>query len=122
MVVAPAIDGITNALVLVRIGYLTKERCRSFRQWDTKAQQSALIKALAATQKVALGLTGEILRKVGTGLGVLTEAAARGVSQAADAAGKAIGSTAESALKAMTDFGEKVAGLFGRKAPDEKEG
>ena len=75
VVAGPLVEGTTNALVLVRIGYIAKERCRSFRQWDVSTRRSALLRALKATQKVAVGLTTEVLRQVGGGLGAMAGAA-----------------------------------------------
>jgi uncharacterized membrane protein YcjF (UPF0283 family) len=112
VVAGPAIEGITNALVLIRIGYLTQERCRSFRRWDTEARRSAIARALAATQKVALGLTAEILRKVGTGLGFVAGAAVSGVAQVASAAAEGVASAAESAKGFAKELGGRIGGFF----------
>lgn len=82
LVAGPAVDGITNALVLIRIGYLARERCRSQRKWGTTGQRSALLAALAASQRVAVGLVSEILRQLGIGLGAAAGAVASGVGSA----------------------------------------
>lgn len=110
IVAGPAVQGVTNSLVLIRIGYLTKERCRSFRGWDSHARSSALTRALSATQKVAVGLTTEIFRKVGTGLGSVAEAAVDGLTSAA-----------ESAMSAAAGLGEKITDVFRGKKKEEKE-
>jgi hypothetical protein len=109
VVAGPAIDGATNALVLIRIGYLAQERCRSFRQWDTATRGSALVSALTATQRVAVGLTTEILRQVGSGLTAAASVAATGVAQAAAGAVNRISTVAESALQAAVGFGQSLA-------------
>lgn len=119
LVAGPAVDGVTNALVLIRIGYVAKERCRSFRYWNDRERRSALVNALGATQKVAVGLATEIFRQVGTGVGVLVESTAKNVSSAAGAAAKGIGAAAESALDAATHLREKITGAFGRGAQRE---
>jgi uncharacterized membrane protein YcjF (UPF0283 family) len=128
VVAGPAVDGVTNALVLIRIGYLAKERCRSFRHWNISAQRSALLRALAATQKVAFGLTAEILRQVGSTLGSAASAAASTITQAAESARQSIVSAAGSALHVAAEWSQRITGVFtGRKpevrreppAPDE---
>ncbi len=109
VVAGPAVEGITNALVLIRIGYLTKERCRSFRRWDVEARSSAIGRAVSATQRVAVGLTGEILRKVGTGLGAIAGVAMSGVS---NVAGATVEGVAESARSFAKGVKERLGGLF----------
>ncbi len=118
LVVGPAVNGVTNALVLIRIGYVAKERCRSFRYWNERERQSALITALSATKKVAVGLTTEIFRQIGTGVGALAEATAKTVSQAAQAAAKGIGAVTDSAVEVATELRDKITGVFKRKPPD----
>jgi uncharacterized membrane protein YcjF (UPF0283 family) len=112
VVAGPAVEGITNALVLIRIGYLTKERCRSFRRWDTDARKSAVVRAVSATQKVAIGLSGEILRKVGIGLGAIAGVAMSGVSSVASATVEGVASAAESAKSLAKGVGDKIGGFF----------
>ena len=115
VVAGPATQGVTNALVMVRLGYLVQSRCRSFRRWDPRAQRSALAAALAATQRVALGLVSEILRQAGSGLGVVAGAAARGVSQAAGG----LASAAEAAFSLARDVGQRISnGLKSLGEPD----
>ncbi len=114
----PAVEGVTNALVVIRIGYLTKERCRSFRHWNQNAQRSAFVKALQATQKVAVGLTTEIFRQVGTGLGAAAEVAAKNIAEAAGAAAKSVGSVAGAAWSSANEFGEKIGAMFTRSNAD----
>jgi hypothetical protein len=89
---------VTNALVLVRIGYLARERCRSFRRWDLETRRGAVLASLAATQKVALGLTTELLRQVGSGLGAV----------------------AAGALSLGQKVGEKISSLWRGKKPEEE--
>jgi len=96
MVAGPAVDGITNALVLIRIGHLAKERCRSYRRWDATAQKNAILSAVSATQSVAFGLTTEILRQVGYGV----SAVASGIASKLGEAGSAAMDAAETAAGA----------------------
>lgn len=105
VVAGPLTQGITNALVMVRLGYLVQERCRSFRRWDGGAQRSALASAIQATQKVAFGLVTEILRQAGSGLGAVAGAAAKGVSQAAGGLATAAGA----AFDLAREVGQKIA-------------
>ena len=118
VVAGPAVEGVTNALVVIRIGYLTKERCRSFRYWNQNAQRSAFVKALQATQKVAIGLTTEIFRQVGTGLGAVADVAAKNIAEAAGAAAKRVGSVAGAAWSSANEFGEKIGAMFTRSNAD----
>lgn len=106
VVAGPAMDGILNALVLSRIGYLTQQRCRSFREWDTNGRKSAMSSALGSTRKIAVGLTTELLRQVGAGVGAAVGSAAKGVAHAA-------GATAETAATAATAAAEKVVQVAG---------
>lgn len=112
VVAGPAVEGVTNALVLIRIGYLAKGRCRSFRQWNQSTQTSALLEALAATQKVTVGLTTEIFRQAGSGLGAVAESAARNIAQAAGAAAQGLGTAAGSAWSAAAGLGGKIGATF----------
>jgi putative membrane protein len=56
----PLVDGGINAIATLRIGYLAKERCRSFKGWDEAAKRNALTAALAAakdrSQEVIAGI------------------------------------------------------------------
>lgn len=122
VVAGPAIEGLTNALVVIRIGYLAKERCRSFRYWSQDAQRSAFVKALQATQKVALGLTTEIFRQVGSGLGAVAGVAAKKIAEAAGAAAKSVGSVAGAAWSSANELGGKIGAMFTRSDADAQRG
>ncbi len=56
----PLVDGGINAVATLRIGYLAKERCRSFKGWDEATKKTALSAALAAakdrSQEVIAGI------------------------------------------------------------------
>ncbi len=121
VIAGPAVEGVTNGLVLIRIGYLTKERCRSFRRWDVEERRSAIGRAVNATQKVAVGLTTEILTKVGTTFGVVADAAISGVSSVASAAADGVASAAEGAKNLARGLGQKVGGLFRSGDAEEAE-
>ena len=108
VVAGPAIEGVTNGLVLIRIGYLARERCRAIRKWDTQNRQSAILASLSATQKVAVGLSTEILRQVGSGLGAVVGKAASGMSNAAGAVADGMSTAATSALSAALELGQSL--------------
>lgn len=135
VVAGPAVDGITNALVLIRIGYLAKARCRSYRRWDAAARRNAVLVALQTTQKVAFGLATEILRQVGWGVTAIAGRVATKVGEygntakdamgtAASAMGKAAGEAADvaarvanSAVSTAKNFGKAVGDMF---KPDDQ--
>ncbi|QDU60621.1 hypothetical protein Pan216_14680 [Planctomycetes bacterium Pan216] len=99
-VAGPVVDGSTNALVLIRIGYLAKERCRSLRRWDARTRKSAIISALKATQSIAFGVTSEIARCVGGGI--------------VNVAGKA----ADSAYSFAAGIGQSINSVFRANKPE----
>lgn len=104
VVAGPAVEGTTNAIVLIRIGYLAQQRCRSFRKWDSKTRKSALLASLAATQRVAVGLTTELVRGMRARFGEWTKAMASGLTSAAG-----------SAVEAASDFSASINSFFRRK-------
>lgn len=108
VVAGPAVDGVTNALVLIRIGYLARERCRSFRQWDQQTQKSALVRALAATQKVAVGLATEIFRRAGGTLSVVAGQVAGGMATVAGGAADRLANVAGSAITVTSTAAESA--------------
>jgi hypothetical protein len=128
LVAGPAVDGITNALVLIRIGYLAKERCRSYRRWDAATRRSAVVNALSATQMVAFGLSAEILRQVGSGVSAIASGLASRMSDVGESAMDAAETVASTATRVANDVADvatraaeaaysgaqSVRGFFGR--------
>lgn len=123
LIAGPAVDGITNALVLIRIGHLAKERCRSYRRWDAATRRNAILSALSATQSVGVGLATEILRRVGSGVGALAsglaskmgevgESALDAAEAAAQAAGRVVGDVADTAINRAKAIRDAVNQLF----------
>lgn len=104
VVAGPAVDGVTNALVLIRIGYLAKERCRSTRRWDLATRKNALVRALASTQRVAVGLTTEILRQTFGGLSAVAGVVGGGIATAAYAAKDGVAGVAGAAKTGVVQF------------------
>jgi hypothetical protein len=116
----PAFQGVTNAVVLVRVGYLARERCRSFRRWDLDARKSALRGAVGATQRVAVGLATEILRQVGYGIGAVAQQAASGAQRLGSAALGGLSQAAGSTADWAAEIGQKLAGFL-RGKPEERD-
>lgn len=83
IVAGPAVEGTTNALVLIRIGYLARERCRSFRHWDAQKRRSAIVSSMKATQRVAVGFTIELAKQIATRFGSLAGAISGAAGSAA---------------------------------------
>jgi putative membrane protein len=108
----PVSEGITNALVLTRIGYLADARCKSYRAWSPTQQKHALVSALSATKKVAFGLSTEIVRKAGIGLGAVAEAAAAGVAAMAGGAVDRVGAAAGVVANTVAGWGAHAKARF----------
>lgn len=106
VVAGPAVDGVTNALVLIRIGYLAQERCRSTRRWDLQTRKNALVRALASTQRVALGLTTEIVRQTLGGISTVAGVVAGGVVNAATVAKDGVINAASAAKDGVVSAAE----------------
>ncbi len=84
----PLVDGGINAIATLRIGYLAKERCRSFKGWDEAAKRKALAAALAAakdrSQEVVAGIGKAAGGAVRGGLaGLIRKARGEGSGEAA---------------------------------------
>jgi putative membrane protein len=112
MLAGPVSEGITNALVLTRIGYLAQNRCKSYKAWGPTQQRNALVNALGATKKVALGLSTEIVRKAGVGLGAVAEAAAAGVIAVAGGAADRVGAAAGVVANTVAEWGANAKARF----------
>jgi putative membrane protein len=110
MMAGPVAEGVTNALVMTRIGQLARVRCRSYRQWTPLQQKHALVAAFSATQKAAMGITAEILRRTGTGLGAVAGAAASSVANVAEATREKLEDFAHSAGEVIAGFRNKLFG------------
>jgi hypothetical protein len=113
----PLTEGATNALVLTRIGYLAQARCRAYREWNQETQTQALMGALSATKKIALGLTAEIARKAGVGLGAVAGAVGSGVAAAAETAADHVAAAAQAAFQTANQWGSSLKSrIFGAPA------
>jgi putative membrane protein len=112
MLAGPVSEGITNALVLTRIGYLAEARCKSYRAWSPSQQRHALMTALSATKRVAFGLSTEIVRKAGVGLGAVAEAAAAGMAAMAGGAVDRVGTAAGKVADTVAGWGANAKARF----------
>jgi putative membrane protein len=61
----PLVDGGINALATLRVGYLAKERCRSFSGWNEATKRNALVSALAAAKERSQDVMAGIARSAG---------------------------------------------------------
>jgi hypothetical protein len=62
--VGPALDGTINGLMAMKVGYLAKERCRSFQAWDERTTQGALKRTFRLVADSAGFLMEEMQRTV----------------------------------------------------------
>jgi hypothetical protein len=67
-VMGPAADGAVNALVTVRIGYVAKARCRSFRVWTDTSLKSVLVACFKEASSHGKGVVVDIMRSTKGGL------------------------------------------------------
>ncbi len=79
IVAGPLLDGGVNALATLRIGYLAKARCRSFKAWTDATRRQALAEALGAARKRSKEVFAEIAKAAGGTLSDLTGRVGRGV-------------------------------------------
>jgi putative membrane protein len=63
-VVGPAVDGLVNALMTMKLGYLAKERCRSFQAWDGDTQSHAVRRSFRAVGRAGTDLFDDLLRRI----------------------------------------------------------
>ena len=72
VVAGPVVDGSVNALATLRIGYLAKARCRSFKAWTDATRRQALMEALAAAKARSGEVVTEVAKAAGAVLGGIT--------------------------------------------------
>lgn len=65
IVAGPVMDGAVNALMTLKLGYLAKNRCRSFEAWDPKTAQSAARSVFDRVRKESAGIAGELVKRCG---------------------------------------------------------
>ena len=73
LVAGPVMDGAVNAMMALKLGYLTKRRCRAYRGWQKEQARSISSEALARVMKESTSVLNELVKACGG----LTGAAAR---------------------------------------------
>jgi hypothetical protein len=73
VVAGPIVDGSINAIATLRVGYLAKGRCRSFKAWTDQSRKEALAEAVATARDRSGEILSEIARRAGAGLGGVGE-------------------------------------------------
>jgi uncharacterized membrane protein YcjF (UPF0283 family) len=81
IVAGPLVDGSVNAVATLRVGYLAKGRCRSFRAWTDATRKQALADALAAAKERSGEVVKEIVKRAGSSLGGVGDAVKGGFAQ-----------------------------------------
>lgn len=90
-VAGPMVNGTANALVTMRVGYLTKARCRSFEAWTGSKRTRAMKRALQVTRDQSKEIASALISKVGDGLGGGVAKAAGSVKDKLKNAWKSLG-------------------------------
>ncbi|MHC4471463.1 MAG: DUF697 domain-containing protein [Planctomycetota bacterium] len=72
VVAGPVVDGSVNALATLRIGYVARARCRSYRAWTEVSRRAALKAALGAAKDRSKEVLAEIVRAAGGTVSDLT--------------------------------------------------
>jgi uncharacterized membrane protein YcjF (UPF0283 family) len=67
-ILGPVADGAVNALVTVRIGYVAKARCRSFRVWNDASLKSVLASCFKEAASHGKGVVLDVMRGAKGGL------------------------------------------------------
>ncbi len=62
--VGPAVDGMVNALMTMKLGYLAKERCRAFQAWDGETRSHAVRRSFRAVGRAGTDLFDDLLRRI----------------------------------------------------------
>jgi hypothetical protein len=88
VVAGPILDGTINTVMMMRVGYLAKRRCRSFEAWDRKAMRSAVHDVFKSVAQQTAGISKELINQVG---GFVLPYVNSAVSAAATAAGVGAG-------------------------------
>jgi uncharacterized membrane protein YcjF (UPF0283 family) len=73
VVAGPIVDGSINAIATLRVGYLAKGRCRSFKAWTDASRKEALAEAIATARDRSGEILAEIAKRAGAGLGGVGE-------------------------------------------------
>ena len=64
-VAGPVVDGSVNAVTTLRIGYVAKSRCRSYRAWTEVTRRQAVLDAVAAAKDRSKDVLAAIVKTAG---------------------------------------------------------
>ena len=78
LVAGPVMDGGVNAMMTLKLGYLAKRRCRSFKGWSAGQAKAISAEALKDVKEESGSVIGDLLKRVGG----LTSTAARATEKA----------------------------------------
>ncbi|MCA8905174.1 MAG: DUF697 domain-containing protein, partial [Hyphomonas sp.] len=65
LVAGPVMDGGVNAMMTLKLGYLAKRRCRSFKGWSAKQAKSISAEALKDVKEESGSVVTDLLKGVG---------------------------------------------------------
>lgn len=75
LVAGPVMDGGINAMMTLKLGYLAKQRCRSFETWTPEVSRSISAKVLQRVKAESGSVASDLLKKVGGITSVAAKAA-----------------------------------------------
>jgi len=65
LVAGPVMDGGVNAMMTLKLGYLAKRRCRSFKGWSAGQAKAISAEALKDVKEESGSVIGDLLKRVG---------------------------------------------------------
>ena len=65
LVAGPVMDGGVNAMMTLKLGYLAKRRCRSFKGWSAGQAKAISAEALRDVKEESGSVIGDLLKRVG---------------------------------------------------------
>ncbi|MEL7129377.1 MAG: DUF697 domain-containing protein [Pseudomonadota bacterium] len=65
LVAGPVMDGAVNAMMTLKLGYLAKNRCRSFEAWTPDRAERISARALARVKKESASVASDLLKRCG---------------------------------------------------------
>ncbi len=76
--VGPTLDGVVNAIMTMKLGYLARERCRSFEAWDRNTTTSVLERSFRAVSLNSRFVLDELVKAAGGPVGAMRATADAG--------------------------------------------
>ncbi|MEL7490150.1 MAG: YcjF family protein [Pseudomonadota bacterium] len=113
MIVGPVMDGSVNALMTLKLGYVAKQRCRSFDVWNEARAARVTKDAFEQVRRESASVINDLAKICGGVAGSAADAAGAAAGVAADAAGKV--------LAAPKSAWALVQSTFARKTPASSE-